>query len=385
MKICYLTQTVSNDILERWAKWFASRGHEVHLILPKSSSSFKIFTETTKFSKSICIHNVNIDIPVIKHLPFYTSWNLLLHRKIISKINPDIIHGLNIIETGIPVAFSGNYVKVVDVLGVEITLIYLNPIYKILVKTAFRRSHLIHFYAENLYEMAKEVSSKKDKDKMFTSYLAVDTKIFNPNINPNEIRKRLELGNDYLVITTRSFASIYNIECLIDAIPIVLKEIPNVKFILKSWYSTEHADRTNKLKNKVKKLKVFDCVKFIDYVPYNDLPKYLACADVYVSTSLFDGLGISNIEALACGTPAVLADIDSTRNLIKKGLHAHLYLPKDSNALAKEIVASIKNREKDNKEIHKENFRIIKEHYDFDKNIEKIEQLYKDLIDKYKK
>ncbi|OQX18843.1 MAG: hypothetical protein BWK75_06240 [Candidatus Altiarchaeales archaeon A3] len=44
-----------------------------------------------------------------------------------------------------------------------------------------------------------------------------------------------------------------------------------------------------------------------------------SCADVYVSTSLSDGLGISNIEALACGTPAVLADIDSTRNLIKKG------------------------------------------------------------------
>jgi len=66
-------------------------------------------------------------------------------------------------------------------------------------------------------------------------------------------------------------------------------------------------------------------------------------------------------------------------------VHARLYPPKDSNALAKEIIASIRNKEKDNKEIHKKNFEIIKEHYDFDKNMEKIEQLYKDLIDKHKK
>jgi len=144
-------------------------------------------------------------------------------------------------------------------------------------------------------------------------------------------------------------------------------------------------ERVEKFKNLVKNLKISNRVKFIGYVPYNDLPKYLPCADVYVSTSLFDGLGISNIEALACGTPAVLADIDSTRNLIKKGLHARLYPPKDSKALAKEIIASIKNKEKENKEIHKENFEIIKEHYDFDKNMEKVEKLYENLIDKYKK
>ncbi len=379
MKICYLAQSLSNDIVERWTKWFASRGHDVHLILPKSFSSFKIFTKPVK---NIYVHEVNIDTNFVKHFPFYGSWNLLLHRKTIAKIDPDIVHGFG---NGIPTVFSGNYIKVVSILGLEIAPEYLNVIYKILIKIVFRRSHLIHCYAENLHEMAANVSSKKDKNKIITITPAADTQLFNPYINSKEIRKQLGQEENYLVISTRSVASIYNLECLIDAIPIVVKEIPNTKFILKAWSTTKSVDRANELKDKVKEAGTQNHVKFIDYVEYEELPKYLACADVYVSTSLFDGLGISNIEALACGTPAVLADIDSTRNLTKKGLHARLYPPKDSKALAKEIIASIKNRERGNKEIHKENFKIIKEHYDFNKNMEKMEQLYEDLIKKHKK
>ncbi len=42
-----------------------------------------------------------------------------------------------------------------------------------------------------------------------------------------------------------------------------------------------------------------------------DLPLYYSMADVYVSPSMLEGLGITPIEAMACGTPAVVTSASS--------------------------------------------------------------------------
>ncbi|OIQ06107.1 MAG: hypothetical protein COV98_00180 [Candidatus Altarchaeum sp. CG12_big_fil_rev_8_21_14_0_65_33_22] len=374
MKIAYISY-LGQEIVKRWAEWFAKRGHEVYLVLPAHT------TKVQAEFKGVHIHKVNIQSYASKIFPFPTIWSGVLPcRKVINEIKPDIVHGQNVIESGLPVVFSGDYPKIVSILGNEPFLELI--VYRLLVKTVFWRVNAIHSFAENLTE--KTISLGVNKPKIFTIRPCADTKKYNPYLDGFDLKKSLNFENNPLVISTRNLWPGYNVECLIESVPYVIKEIPNAKFMIKMGHIIPE-ERVEKFKNLVKNLKISNRVKFIGYVPYNDLPKYLACADVYVSTSLFDGLGISNIEALACGTPAVLADIDSTRNLIKKGLHARLYPPKDSKALAKEIIASIKNKEKENKEIHKENFEIIKEHYDFDKNMEKVEKLYENLIDKYKK
>jgi len=372
MKICYIGR-IKGEILQRWIKWLADR-HEVHIICPSESNNI------SDELKNVHIHNYYIKNSILnlKILPFKSVWlPAILSRKIIKEIDPDVVHGYDMIGFGISTVFSGDYPCVISALGLDVLK---QPkeliIYKLLIKIVAKKINMIHSFADNLTD--ELVLLGVDKRKIVTITPAVDTKNFNFDVDSSEIRRSLCWENNPIVISTRNIAPWYNIECLIKSIPLVIKEIPDAKFIIKMGHlDSEYWE--NELKNLVENLGISNKVKFLGYIPYEEFPKYLSCADVYVSTSLFDGLGISNIEALACGTPAVLADIDSTRNLIKKGLHAHLYPPKDSNALAREIIASIKNKEKENKEIHKENFRIIKEHYDFDKNMEKIEQLYKNF------
>ncbi|PKP60268.1 MAG: hypothetical protein CVT89_00125 [Candidatus Altiarchaeales archaeon HGW-Altiarchaeales-2] len=390
MKICYLGY-ISNETVRRMVKWLANRGHEVHVVSPIApSEDYMNELETVHFYKS-CLNS-----PFIKSLPFYSSWNHIYPSiKIIKKINPEILHVNNVIAFGASLLLSGNYPKVASIFGwtditgwddiILISRIIPNQwIYGFILRYAFRNVNAIHCFSENLSKMASFYCRYNDKNKIITIMPGVDTKRYNSNINSLEIRKSLGGESDPIVLSIRNIQTVYNVECLINAVPFVTKEIHNARFIIKTGQAYD-INLLNKIKNMVKEMNLQNHVKFIDYVEYEELPKYLACADVYVSTSLFDGLGISNIEALACGTPAVLADIDSTRNLIKKGLHARLYPPKDSKALAKEIISSIKNKEKENKEIHKENFKIIKEHYDFNKNMEKMEQLYEALIKKHKK
>ncbi|WP_448561835.1 glycosyltransferase family 4 protein [Trichothermofontia sp.] len=49
-------------------------------------------------------------------------------------------------------------------------------------------------------------------------------------------------------------------------------------------------------------------VKFLDYVPYGDLPKLLGQAIALVFPSLYEGFGLPVLEAMACGTPVITSN-----------------------------------------------------------------------------
>jgi glycosyltransferase involved in cell wall biosynthesis len=49
----------------------------------------------------------------------------------------------------------------------------------------------------------------------------------------------------------------------------------------------------------------------VGYVPDDERPQYYSLADVYVAPSLLEGLGITPIEAMACGTPAIVTSASS--------------------------------------------------------------------------
>jgi glycosyltransferase involved in cell wall biosynthesis len=51
-----------------------------------------------------------------------------------------------------------------------------------------------------------------------------------------------------------------------------------------------------------------DQARFLGYVPSEDLPAIYALARALVFPSVFEGFGLPPVEAMACGTPAVVAD-----------------------------------------------------------------------------
>jgi len=53
-------------------------------------------------------------------------------------------------------------------------------------------------------------------------------------------------------------------------------------------------------------------VRFLGYVPDDDLPALYAAADVFVMPALYEGFGLPVIEAMACGTPVLTSDTGAT-------------------------------------------------------------------------
>ena len=69
-------------------------------------------------------------------------------------------------------------------------------------------------------------------------------------------------------------------------------------------------------------------------VPHTEVETLLRAADLYLSCSHREGSGYALNEALACGTPAVVSDIPSFRQLTGDGAVATLFPVGDADALA---------------------------------------------------
>jgi glycosyltransferase involved in cell wall biosynthesis len=75
-------------------------------------------------------------------------------------------------------------------------------------------------------------------------------------------------------------------------------------------------------------------------VPYDAVVAAYRSADIVVAPSRFEGLGLSAIEALACGTPAIASDIPSHREFL--GDLVTYFSPGDADALAAALSATLR-------------------------------------------
>ena len=73
-------------------------------------------------------------------------------------------------------------------------------------------------------------------------------------------------------------------------------------------------------------------IKFLSYIPYNQLPKLLSAATALVFPSLWEGFGLPVLEAMACGTPVICSNLASLPEVA--GNAALLIDPLETSAIA---------------------------------------------------
>lgn len=93
----------------------------------------------------------------------------------------------------------------------------------------------------------------------------------------------------------------------------------------KGWLYEEIFDR-------VEALGLSDQVRFLHRVPDTDLPGLYSAASVLTTPSFYEGFGLPALEAMACGTPVVVADRASLPEVV--GDAGLLVDPEDPEAIA---------------------------------------------------
>lgn len=91
----------------------------------------------------------------------------------------------------------------------------------------------------------------------------------------------------------------------------------------------------------VRELKLEEKVKFLGYVPKDDLPFLYNLAHVFVYPSLYEGFGFPPLEAMACGTPVITSNTSSFPETV--GDSGIMVDPHDSQGFADAIFRVISN------------------------------------------
>ena len=71
-----------------------------------------------------------------------------------------------------------------------------------------------------------------------------------------------------------------------------------------------------KLQKQAKDLGVLERVKFLGFLPYDEIPKYLSICDIFIRPSRSEGFGNSFIEAMASGVPVIATPIGGIPDFI---------------------------------------------------------------------
>jgi glycosyltransferase involved in cell wall biosynthesis len=194
---------------------------------------------------------------------------------------------------------------------------------------------------------------------------AVDTNLFSPQTEREED----------LVVWVGRFVQEKGLEYLLKAAKIVSRKAKNVKFLLVG---------DGPLKAKIMKLAsdlglLGKFVRFTGPLKREEVAKILGRASVFVFPSLREGLPLSVLEAMACGTPVVGSDVPGIKDLVVNGENGLLVPARNPKMLA-EALLTLLNEVELRKEMGRKARRLVVAEYSWDSVISKIEKVYYEAI-----
>jgi glycosyltransferase involved in cell wall biosynthesis len=158
---------------------------------------------------------------------------------------------------------------------------------------------------------------KYPADKIKVVYCGIDLNTYRPDISEEKINitcKKLEIPREY-ILYLGTLEPRKNIERLIEAYSLFLDKNKNDSLPVlviaggKGWIYES-------IFKKAKELNLDKTIIFTGYIADEDKPALLAGAICFCFPSLYEGFGLPPLEAMACGTPAVVSNAASLPEVI---------------------------------------------------------------------
>jgi glycosyltransferase involved in cell wall biosynthesis len=358
MRLCLIGDVESIHI-KRWSKWMIDRGHEVFLISDVKGS--------IEGCTVIAIGN-----------PKKGSMTNFLRkgfqaRRIVKGLKPDLVHGHYLTGPGFFGAFSGFHPLVVSAWGSDLLLdARRSRLKRTLIRWVIRKADLLHLEMKMEIDVALSLGAKKEK--IIIAPFGVVPSLFSPDRRDEGLRTQMNSKEGPLVISTRNHEDIYDIQTLIRSVPLILKNAPDAQFLILGSGS-----QTQKLIDLAASEGVSGSVTFVGKVKHEELPKYLASSDVFISTSLSDTVSVSLLEAMSSGAVPVVSDIEGNRSLVRDQFNGFLFKTGAHTDLAEKVSNLLRDIQA-LEMFRTRNREIIMGEYDWNKNMMRIEEKYIDLM-----
>jgi len=203
-------------------------------------------------------------------------------------------------------------------------------------------------------------------EKIITMPWGCNTDIFNnAGIKKNKILR---------VITTRRLEDIYNWKLFLEAIPYVLEKNKDIQFV-----HVGGGSRTGAAHELIDKLGIKENVKLLGEMTSENVAEELKKSHVFLTLSFTDGNNISLNEAMACGCFPICGNIPATIQWIRNNENGIILENFEPETLAEHIL-NVKYESEFVQNSIKNNFAIVKDRCDFKKNLLKMMDMYKKII-----
>jgi glycosyltransferase involved in cell wall biosynthesis len=238
---------------------------------------------------------------------------------VLHRVRPDLCHYTNFLA---PVADHHSYVVTVHDMGLE-ALRGCHPLAKRLytkrlAPRAARNARLILTNSEySKWEIVRRLGISEDR-------IRVTPLAASPDFRPVDVKRN---GAPPYFLYVGNLEPRKNLLRLLDAFA-TLKHLDHELWIAgNAWY------RAGAIQSKARALGLNGRIRFLGYVPREDLPGLYSGATAFVYPSLLEGFGLPVVEAMACGAAVVTSNNSSLREVA--GDAALLIDPLDSRDIAR--------------------------------------------------
>ncbi len=236
-----------------------------------------------------------------------------------------------------------------------------------------RWTHALVFVSQANWDEAKSLRFGK-VDRYHRIRSGIPLKSFQhvrEGANRAMIREKLKLGSDPVLLTVGPFKPQKNLVDLVSATVRIKQRHPKLKVLI-----VGDGEQRPFLEKMISDLKLSDTIQLLGW--RRDIPALMAVADIFVMTSLWEGLPRSLAEALAAGLPAVCYDADGVRDLLSKG-GGFLIPSKDLKAFVEKVDSLFINKELA-RALSSQGPALVQNEFDIDQMVRDQEALYEQLV-----
>lgn len=344
--------------LQKYAKSHLDFGHDVSIVTLKTHCPLK-----TEYDFS------EIDIYKLDYTKrFWTLKNRNELKKIVRKVNPNLMSVHYACEYGILAANFKNIPKVLTIWGSDVFRFpKLSILHRLVFQNTVRKYNNIISTSK---VMKQEVMKYSPKSQIKVIPLGVDLTQF-------KIKQTVKRNEEVFIIgCIKSFAPVYGVEYLIDAFKIFFEECQannlNQRIELHLYGK---GPLENELKKQVDKLKLGNNIYFKGYINNTKVHEALSTFDLFCMPSIEESFGVAAVEAMAMGLPVIGTDAPGLTEVIQDNVTGVCVPRKNSSALAKEFSIFHSNLER--RINFGENGRIkVEKEYNFKENMNELNQYF---------
>ena len=182
--------------------------------------------------------------------------------------------------------------------------------------------------------------------RVFVVPPGVDLSMFQP-IDRGEARRTIGYGPGRLLLFVGRLERLKGVEVAIRALALLRdRRHDDVRLVILGEDSRDGDEsEKDRLKAVANALGVRSRIDFLGSVAHHELPFFYSAADVCVMPSYSESFGLVGLEAQACGTPVVCADVSGLRSVVRDEVSGYLIDGHDPAAYAERIGRLLDDRE----------------------------------------